>query len=60
MQMKVKDFLEKCKNTNMKWLIDGEMYEDRNLLSMPTDILEKDICVWCVNQWEGIIAITTE
>lgn len=58
MNAKVKEFIFTNKNKGVKWNIDGEMFTDSNFI--PKHLLEKYIFNWAVNQWEGIILITTE
>ena len=58
MNAKVREFILTNKNTGVKWNIDGEMFTDSNFI--PKYLLEKYVFDWTVNQWEGIILITTE
>lgn len=58
MNAKVKEFILTNKNTGVKWNIDGQMFTSND--SIPNYLLEKYVFDWTVNQWEGIILITTE
>jgi len=55
--IQVRTFLETCKNTGVKWYIDGVEYTNCKLI--PEDVLQKHLYEWKVNQWEGIINILT-
>jgi len=55
--IQVKTFLKLCKNTGVKWSIDGVEYKDRD--SIPEEILQKQLYEWIVFQWDGIISILT-
>ena len=56
--MSVKNFIEMNKNTNVKWKIDGKLFQE--VYAIPDNLLNKYVSNWMVNQWEGIIEITTE
>lgn len=58
MNEKVRGFILTNKNTGVKWKIDG--YSFNSLEDVPNDLLEKYVFSWTVNQWEGIIEISTE
>lgn len=58
MNAKVREFIMTNKNTGVKWKIDGEMFTANKFV--PEYLLEKYVFDWTVNQWEGIIEITTE
>lgn len=57
MNTNIQDLILSNKNNNMKWKINGALYDNENLI--PTSLLEKNVYNWAVNQWEGIIEITT-
>lgn len=59
MNAKVREFMLTNKNNGVKWKIDGTMFED-GYMFIPEYLLEKYVFDWVVNQWEGIIEITTE
>jgi len=56
--MNVKNFIEMNKNTSVKWKIDGRLFQE--VYAIPDDLLNKYVSDWMVNQWEGIIEITTK
>lgn len=58
MNTKVREFILTNKNNGVKWKIDGEKFT--SYFSIPEYLLEKYVFDWSVNQWEGIIEITTE
>lgn len=53
----VYSFIERNKNLNVKYQIDGHLYNDKK--DIPVDIKEREVYDWCVQQWEGIIDIKT-
>ena len=58
MNIPVEYFIEKNKNNGIKWKIDGKIFE--SIESIPAMILQRYIVTWVINQWEGIVEITTE
>ena len=58
MNATVKEFIITNKNSGVKWKIDRMLFDSKNFV--PTDILDKYVFDWTVNQWEGIIEITTK
>lgn len=58
MNTTVKEFVFSNKNELVKWDIDGFRYLKKEYI--PYDVLKKHVFDWTVNQWEGIIEITTE
>lgn len=58
MNEKVRGFILTNKNSGVKWKIDGCVFD--NIEYIPNDVLEKYVFSWTVNQWEGIIEISTE
>jgi len=56
--MNVRNFIEMNKNTSVKWKIDGRLFQE--VYAIPDDLLNKYVSDWMVNQWEGIIEITTK
>ena len=58
MNVKIKEFISTNKNTGVTWNIDGQMFTGNNFI--PSHLLEKYVIDWTVNQWRGIIIITTE
>ena len=58
MNTKVKEFILTNKNTGVKWRIDGMLFDE--IKFVPKYVLEKYVFNWTVNQWEGIVEITTE
>lgn len=59
MNAKVREFILTNQNRGVKWKIDGTIFED-GYMFIPEYLLEKYVFDWTVNQWEGIIEITTE
>ena len=57
MNVKVKEFILTNKNKYVLWNIDGQIFTND---SIPSNLLEKHVFDWMVNQWEGIIKITTK
>ena len=57
MNVTVRDFINSNGNTNVKWKIDGEIYHANKFV--PDELFEKYVNDWTVNQWEGVIEITT-
>ena len=57
MNVKVKEFILTNKNKYVLWDIDGQIFTND---SIPSNLLEKHVFDWMVNQWEGIIKITTK
>ena len=58
MNATVKQFILTNKNNGVKWKIDGMLFDNKDFI--PTDLLEKYVFDWIVNQWEGVIEIVTE
>lgn len=58
MNTTVKEFVLSNKNNGVKWKIDGVLFSDKEYI--PPYMMEKCVFDWLVNQWEGIIEITTE
>ena len=58
MNVNVKDFISANQNRNVKWKIDGTLFTPNKFVS--DSLLKKYVVSWKVNQWEGIIEITTE
>lgn len=58
MNVTVKEFILTNKNRNVKWKIDGMLFESKYVI--PDNLFEKHVFDWTVNQKEGIIEIKTE
>lgn len=58
MNANVKDFISTNLNKNVKWQIDGDLFATNKFI--PDSLLWKSVISWKVNQWEGIIEISTE
>ena len=55
--MKVKEFITKNLNKKVPYKIDDFNYD--NGVSIPKEILDKELRAWAINKYEGVIVIKT-
>lgn len=58
MNVTVDKFILANQNRGIKWKINGELFTPDKFI--PNNLLGKHVVTWTVNQWEGIVEITTK